>query len=80
MFSTDEPCQTIRGVDRPIPPGYPGHPYALVEIGPQVRVLTIEYDRACANQPIPYSRFYFGAKTETPHQQPSIYDKREYAL
>jgi DNA (cytosine-5)-methyltransferase 1 len=42
VFSIDEPCQTIRGVDRPIPPGYPGHPSDPVEIGPQVRALTIE--------------------------------------
>ena len=36
-----EPCQTIRGVDRPIPPGYQGHPSDPVPIGPQVRALTI---------------------------------------
>ena len=26
VFSIDEPSPTIRGVTRPIPPGYPGHP------------------------------------------------------
>lgn len=26
VFSIDEPCPTVRGVNRPIPPGYPGHP------------------------------------------------------
>lgn len=41
VFSIYEPCQTIRGVDRPIPSGYKGHPADPVEIGPKVRVLTV---------------------------------------
>ena len=41
VFSIYEPCQTIRGVDRPIPAGYIGHPSDPVKIGPQVRALTI---------------------------------------
>ena len=41
VFSIDEPCQTIRGVDRPIPNGYTGHPSDPVEIGPEVRALTV---------------------------------------
>lgn len=41
VFSIDEPCQTIRGVDRPIPSGYKGHPADPVEIGPKVRALTV---------------------------------------
>ncbi len=41
VFSIDEPCQTIRGVDRPIPSGYKGHPSDPVEIGPKVRALTV---------------------------------------
>ena len=41
VFSIYEPCQTIRGVDRPIPKGYKGHPSDPVEIGPKVRALTI---------------------------------------
>jgi DNA (cytosine-5)-methyltransferase 1 len=41
VFSIYEPCQTIRGVDRPIPSGYPGHPSDPVEIGPKVRALTV---------------------------------------
>lgn len=41
VFSIDEPCQTIRGVDRPIPSGYKGHPADPVEIGPRVRALTV---------------------------------------
>lgn len=42
VFSIYEPCQTIRGVDRPIPKGYKGHPSDPVEIGEKVRALTIE--------------------------------------
>lgn len=42
IFSIDEPCQTIRGVDRPIPPGYKTHPADPVELGPNVRALTIK--------------------------------------
>ena len=41
VFSIYEPCQTIRGVDRPIPAGYTGHPSDPVKIGPQVRALTV---------------------------------------
>lgn len=41
VFSIDEPCQTIRGVDRPIPSGYKGHPADPVEIGSKVRALTV---------------------------------------
>lgn len=41
VFSIYEPCQTVRGVDRPIPSGYKGHPSDPVEIGPQVRALTV---------------------------------------
>jgi DNA (cytosine-5)-methyltransferase 1 len=41
VFSIDEPCQTIRGVDRPIPSGYKGHLSDPVEIGPKVRALTV---------------------------------------
>lgn len=40
VFSIYEPCQTIRGVDRPIPPNYKKHPQDSVEIGPLVRALT----------------------------------------
>lgn len=40
VFSIYEPCQTIRGVDRPIPPKYKKHPQDPVEVGPLVRALT----------------------------------------
>lgn len=41
VFSIYEPCVTIRGIDRPIPKGYPGHPKDPVEMGPNVRALTV---------------------------------------
>ena len=62
IFSIDEPCQTIRGVDRPIPPGYHGHPSDPVEIGPQVRVLTIE-ERSYV-QTFPRDFVFQGNKTD----------------
>lgn len=40
VFSIHEPCQTIRGVDRPIPPNYKKHPQDPVEVGPLARALT----------------------------------------
>lgn len=39
VFSIDEPSMTIRAVDRPIPPGYKGHPNDSVPVG-TVRGLT----------------------------------------
>ena len=42
IFSVDEPSPTIRGVNRPIPAGYPGHPGDPVPISPGVRPLTTE--------------------------------------
>jgi DNA (cytosine-5)-methyltransferase 1 len=62
VFSIDEPCQTIRGVDRPIPPGYPGHPSDPVEIGSQVRALTIE-ERSYV-QTFPRDFVFQGNKTD----------------
>ena len=41
VFSIDAPSMTIRGVDRPIPSGYPGHPDDPVPIGPKVRAFTV---------------------------------------
>lgn len=41
VFSVDEPSMTIRGVERPIPPGYKGHPNDSAPVS-AVRPLTIE--------------------------------------
>lgn len=40
IFSIDEPTPAMRGVNRPVPKGYPGHPNDACELGPSVRVLT----------------------------------------
>ena len=61
IFSIDEPCQTIRGVDRPIPPGYPGHPADPVELGPNVKALSIQ-ERAYV-QTFPLGFKFEGNKT-----------------
>jgi DNA (cytosine-5)-methyltransferase 1 len=40
IFSIDEPSPTIRGVNRPIPKGYPGHPGDTCALNDGVRSLT----------------------------------------
>lgn len=62
VFSIYEPCQTIRGVDRPIPPGYKGHPSDPVPIGPKVRALTV-LERSYV-QTFPRSFVFAGSKTD----------------
>ncbi|HCK23366.1 MAG TPA: DNA (cytosine-5-)-methyltransferase [Bacteroides graminisolvens] len=42
IFSIDEPSMTIRGVDRPIPPGYHGHPNDPAPLTTDIRILTPE--------------------------------------
>ncbi len=40
VFSVDEPSPTVRGVNRPIPKGYPGHKGDSVPISSRLRTLT----------------------------------------
>jgi len=40
IYSIDEPAPTIRGVNRPVPQGYPGHPNDACEITDKLRPLT----------------------------------------
>jgi DNA (cytosine-5)-methyltransferase 1 len=40
IFSVDEPSPTIRGVNRPVPKGYPGHPNDPAPVTPELRRLT----------------------------------------
>ncbi len=40
VFSIDEPSPTVRGVNRPVPSGYPGHPGDATPISSKVRPLT----------------------------------------
>ena len=42
VFSIDEPSMTIRGVDRPVPKGYPGHPNDAAPIDDTIRTLTFQ--------------------------------------
>lgn len=42
VFSIDEPAPTVRGVDRPVPSGYPGHPKDSAPISEEIRTLTQE--------------------------------------
>lgn len=40
VFSIDEPAPTMRGVNRPVPKGYPGHPNDACPVSDNVRALT----------------------------------------
>lgn len=40
IFSIDEPSPTIRGVNRPVPQGYPGHPGDATPLSDKIRPLT----------------------------------------
>lgn len=45
VFSIDEPASTVRGVDRPVPKGYPGHPRDTAPINGSIRTMTF-HERA----------------------------------
>ncbi len=62
VYSIDEPSPTVRGVNRPIPPGYPGHPGDAAPIGPHVRPLTFQ-ERA-EIQTFPNSMKLMGPKSD----------------
>jgi DNA (cytosine-5)-methyltransferase 1 len=66
IFSIDEPSPTIRGVNRPIPKGYPGHPGDPVKISSQVRPLTTK-ERSLI-QTFPEQFEFMGNKTEVEQQ------------
>jgi DNA (cytosine-5)-methyltransferase 1 len=66
IFSVDEPSPTIRGVNRPIPNGYPGHPGDPVPISSAVRPLTFE-ERA-EIQTFPPDFKFWGNKSEREQQ------------
>lgn len=63
VYSVDEPAPTMRGVNRPIPKGYPGHVGDAAPIGRKVRPLTT-LERARI-QTFPKSYRWVGSKTDT---------------
>lgn len=62
IYSIDEPSATVRGVNRPVPPGYPGHPLDVGAVTPDLRPLTT-LERARI-QTFPKSFVFDGTKSE----------------
>ena len=62
IFSIDEPAPTVRGVNRPVPKGYPGHPGDAAPISERLRPLTT-FERARL-QTFPKDYFWVGSKTD----------------
>ncbi len=61
VFSIDEPSPTIRGVNRPIPKGYPGHPNDAVPVDNLRPLTTLERAKL---QTFPENYIWNGNKTE----------------
>lgn len=62
VFSIDEPSPTIRGVNRPVPKGYPGHAGDAVKVNAKLRSLsTLERARV---QTFPSDYEFVGCKTD----------------
>lgn len=62
VFSIDEPAPTIRGVNRPVPKGYPGHVNDAHKVDSSVRALTT-LERALI-QTFPADFKWCGSKTD----------------
>lgn len=62
IFSIDEPAPTMRGVNRPVPKGYPGHPNDACPLNDSLRALTTE-ERAMI-QTFPKEFIWEGSKTD----------------
>lgn len=62
VFSIDEPAPTMRGVNRPIPKGYPGHPKDACPISDKVRPLTTLERSLIQTFPADYK--WIGSKTD----------------
>lgn len=63
IFSIDEPAPTMRGVNRPVPKGYPGHPNDACPLDENIRALTT-LERSLI-QTFPPNYKWMGNKTET---------------
>ncbi|MGZ0802648.1 DNA cytosine methyltransferase [Kluyvera ascorbata] len=61
IYSIDEPSATIRGVNRPVPTGYKGHPNDSSELSPSIRELTTK-ERSMI-QTFPEEFIWTGSKT-----------------
>lgn len=62
IFSIDEPAPTIRGVNRPVPKGYKGHPNDPIKVTQELRALTT-LERARI-QTFPKDYKWIGSKTD----------------
>ncbi|WP_407559610.1 DNA cytosine methyltransferase [Vibrio parahaemolyticus] len=62
IFSIDEPAPTVRGVNRPVPKGYPGHPGDPAPITDSLRPLTTK-ERSLL-QTFPSDFILLGTKTD----------------
>ena len=62
VFSIDDPAPTMRGVNRPVPKGYPGHPNDACPISDNIRALTT-LERSLI-QTFPATFKWCGNKTE----------------
>lgn len=62
IYSIDEPAPTMRGVNRPIPKGYPGHPNDACLISDDIRALTT-LERSLI-QTFPVTFKWLGNKTD----------------
>lgn len=62
IFSIDEPAPTMRGVNRPVPKGYPGHPNDPCEVTDDLHALTTQ-ERALI-QTFPKDFQWIGSKTD----------------
>lgn len=61
IYSIDEPAMTVRGVDRPVPKGYRGHPADSAPLTPDIRTLT--YRERSLIQTFPKDFIWEGSKT-----------------
>jgi len=62
VYSVDEPAATIRGVSRPVPKGYKGHPKDTAPISEAIRALST-YERSRI-QTFPPTFRWIGSKTD----------------
>ena len=62
IFSIDEPAPTMRGVNRPVPKGYPGHPNDTCAVTEDLHALTTQ-ERALF-QTFPKDFKWVGSKTD----------------